>query len=262
MWLTVHMFLLCSLLLQDFNSETASEELGWEARELLLWAAAGTRLCEWGPDPPGRSWICPFSSPWRLDPATQDPPWGQDDRGYSAVTDASCRAREAKDSYLPWHPLVSSSCGLSSSWFSAQDQPPEGQDWRPEGSHSGQLLERGRPLCAQGGGPTWEILFPFHFAHLEVFACGICRIRATVTRFALVCEGGCVHACVRALLFQLGSTLGDPMSCSLMGSSDHEILQARILEWVALPSSRGSSWPRDRTHISCVSCIAGEFCIH
>ena len=34
-----------------------------------------------------------------------------------------------------------------------------------------------------------------------------------------------------------------------------EILQARILEWVAMPSSRGSSRPRDRTHVSYISCI-------
>ena len=36
------------------------------------------------------------------------------------------------------------------------------------------------------------------------------------------------------------------------------ILQARILEWVAIPSSRGSSWPRDQTCASCASCIAGR----
>ena len=40
-------------------------------------------------------------------------------------------------------------------------------------------------------------------------------------------------------------TLYDPMDCSLPGSSVHGILQARILEWVAMPSSRGSSQPRD-----------------
>ena len=41
------------------------------------------------------------------------------------------------------------------------------------------------------------------------------------------------------------------MNCSLPGSSVHGILQTRILEWVAIPFSRGSSWPRDRTHFSC-----------
>ena len=37
------------------------------------------------------------------------------------------------------------------------------------------------------------------------------------------------------------------------GSSVHGVLQARILEWVAIPSSRGSSWPRDRTPFSCTA---------
>ena len=41
-----------------------------------------------------------------------------------------------------------------------------------------------------------------------------------------------------------------PVDCSPPGSSVHEILQARILEWVAVSSSRGSSQPRDRTQVS------------
>ena len=48
---------------------------------------------------------------------------------------------------------------------------------------------------------------------------------------------------------QLCLTLCDPMDCSPPGSSVHGILQARILEWVAMPSSRGSSQPRDRTQV-------------
>ena len=47
-------------------------------------------------------------------------------------------------------------------------------------------------------------------------------------------------------------TLCDPVDCSLPGSSVREILQARIVEWVAISSSRGSSWPRDQTHVSCI----------
>ena len=39
------------------------------------------------------------------------------------------------------------------------------------------------------------------------------------------------------------------MDCSLPGSSVHDILQARILEWVAVPLSRGSSWPRDLAQV-------------
>ena len=49
------------------------------------------------------------------------------------------------------------------------------------------------------------------------------------------------------------------MDCSPPGSSVHGIFQARVLEWVAMPSSRGSSWLRDQTHISCVINIAGKF---
>ena len=50
---------------------------------------------------------------------------------------------------------------------------------------------------------------------------------------------------------QSGPTLFDPVDRSLPGSSIHGILQARILEWVAISFSRGSSWPRDlmRSHV-------------
>ena len=51
-------------------------------------------------------------------------------------------------------------------------------------------------------------------------------------------------------------TLFDPMDCSPPGSSVHEILQARVLGWVAMHFSRGSSQPRDPIQ---VSCIAGRF---
>ena len=47
--------------------------------------------------------------------------------------------------------------------------------------------------------------------------------------------------------------------CSLPGSSVHGILQAKMLEWVAMPSPGGSSLPRDRTYIYNSSCIAGRF---
>ena len=54
-------------------------------------------------------------------------------------------------------------------------------------------------------------------------------------------------------------TLWNPLDCSLPGSSVHGIFQARILEWIAISSSRGSSGPRDRTCVPCISCIAGGF---
>ena len=64
----------------------------------------------------------------------------------------------------------------------------------------------------------------------------------------------CVHVCV--LVTQSCLTLCDSMDCSLPGSSVHGIFQARILEWVAISFSRGSSRPRDQTQ---VFCIAGRF---
>ena len=69
----------------------------------------------------------------------------------------------------------------------------------------------------------------FHFANKE-----ICKVKVTQSR----------------------PTLWDPMDCSLPGPSVQGILQARILERVAVllpPFSSGSSQPRDRTHISCVA---------
>ena len=58
------------------------------------------------------------------------------------------------------------------------------------------------------------------------------------------------------LVTQSCPILCDPMDCRLPGSSVHGFLQVRILEWVAIPFSRGSSQPKNRTQ---VSCIAGRF---
>ena len=56
----------------------------------------------------------------------------------------------------------------------------------------------------------------------------------------------------------LCSTPYDAMDCSLPGSSVHGILQASILEWVAVPSSRGSSLARDGTRVSYISFIGRQ----
>ena len=78
--------------------------------------------------------------------------------------------------------------------------------------------------------------------------------------------------CVCAKLLRSCPTLCDPMDCSPAGFSVHGILppgfsvhgilQARILEWVAIPSSTGSSPPRDQTCISYVSCIGRPVLYH
>ena len=57
------------------------------------------------------------------------------------------------------------------------------------------------------------------------------------------------------LVAQSCLTLCSPMDCSPPGPSVHGVLQARILEWVAISFSRGSSEPRDRTGVSCNSCL-------
>ena len=70
-------------------------------------------------------------------------------------------------------------------------------------------------------------------------------------------EGICnarVHACMLSC-FSRSRPFWDPMDCSPPGSSLHGILQARTLEWVAMPSTRRSSQPRNRNHVFYVSCI-------
>ena len=58
---------------------------------------------------------------------------------------------------------------------------------------------------------------------------------------------------VKVLLTQSCLTLCDPMDRSPPGSSVHGVLQAKILEWIAISFSRGSYWPRDRTWVSCIA---------
>ena len=68
-----------------------------------------------------------------------------------------------------------------------------------------------------------------------------------------VCVCTCIQSC---------PTLWDPLDCSPPGSSVHRIFQARILEWVAISSYRGSSRSRNQTHISCVTCIVRQILSH
>ena len=64
-----------------------------------------------------------------------------------------------------------------------------------------------------------------------------------------------IFMCVCSVI-QSSLILCKPMNCSPAGSSGHAILQAIILEWVAISLFRGSSQPRDQT---CISCLAGRF---
>ena len=61
---------------------------------------------------------------------------------------------------------------------------------------------------------------------------------------------------------QLCPTLCNPMNCSPLGFSVPGILQAKILEWVAMPYSRWSPRPRDWTGVTCVSCVSRQVLYH
>ena len=68
--------------------------------------------------------------------------------------------------------------------------------------------------------------------------------------------------CLRAKLLQSCLTLCDATDCSPPGSSVHVILQARVLEWVAMPFSRGSSISWDQTCVSYISCNSEQILCH
>ena len=68
--------------------------------------------------------------------------------------------------------------------------------------------------------------------------------------------------CMCAKSLQSCPTLCNPVDCSPPGSSVHEILQSCILEWAAMPFSRGSSQLRDQTPVSYISCIGRQVLYH
>ena len=76
-----------------------------------------------------------------------------------------------------------------------------------------------------------------------------CRIPKADVKSALSVHAKSLQSC---------PTLCNPVAYSPPGSSVHGILQARILEWIAMPFSWGSSWPRDQTQISEVSCTGRQ----
>ena len=95
----------------------------------------------------------------------------------------------------------------------------------------------------------WQILY--HVSHQENPKYGL----DILDMFFLVKED-------HTFLLSHFSQVPDPTDCSLPGSSVHEILQARTLDWVAMPSSRGSFPPRDQIHMSYVSlALAGRLFI-
>ena len=83
---------------------------------------------------------------------------------------------------------------------------------------------------------------------------------------SVICTYIYVHVYVCVYVHMHKSVQSCPTLCnpaySLPDSSVHGILQTRILEWVAIASSRGSSCPRDQTYVCYVSCIERQVCYH
>ena len=107
------------------------------------------------------------------------------------------------------------------------------------------------------------IRFVVSFHLFEVFVCPYLSLAVLAnTQFTQLTSSSYLQCVCVCTVTQLCLTLCDPMDCRPPGSSVHGILQARVLEWVAMPFSRGSFQPRDQTHVSCVSCFAGGFFTH
>ena len=82
---------------------------------------------------------------------------------------------------------------------------------------------------------------------------GLQRVRhdwAMITQYTVIQQSHCNTMTLWREVAQSCPTLCDPMDCSLPGFSDHGIFQTRVLEWVAISFSRGSSRPRNRTQVS------------
>ena len=113
----------------------------------------------------------------------------------------------------------------------------------------------------------WECSFPYPYGLLSHFLLVSAQILAFLAILykivilypsytALVFLHSNYHfLCAHAKLLQSCWTHCNPIVCSPLGSSVYGILQARILEWVAMVSSRGSSQPRDESYVSYISCI-------
>ena len=94
--------------------------------------------------------------------------------------------------------------------------------------------------------PTW---FPklFHCVNQEALHSLITLLRETQIFWPKLSGLDLWHICSVVLI------LCNTLDCSLPGSFVHGIFQARIRKWVAMPSSRGSSWPKDWTQFSCIA---------
>ena len=107
-------------------------------------------------------------------------------------------------------------------------------------------------------GVTCLSIFLIYYPHITIsMSQGILKIKWRIYVYILHIPVDCCHS-----VTQSRPTLCSPKDCSPPGSSVYGIIQARILQWVAMPSSRGFSKPRNQTSISQVSCIGRQVLWH
>ena len=105
------------------------------------------------------------------------------------------------------------------------------------------------PNCTKDTAPFSSLHSPLFLLHFSQYSPAQSSFNVFYLKFFVL----------SAQLLQSCLTFCDPMDHSPPGSSVCGISQARRLEWIAIPSSRASSRPRDQTHVSCIFCIAGRF---
>ena len=115
-----------------------------------------------------------------------------------------------------------------------------------------------------------SLLFNERTVQVEIYPCSVtwkasdwfCLVHAMLGVCVCVCVCVCVYFCANIVnVIQSHLTLCNPVDCRPPASSVHRIIPVRTLGWVGISSSRGSSWPRDWTWISRVSCTAGNAAI-
>ena len=129
--------------------------------------------------------------------------------------------------------------------------------------HTWQPTRRPRPWDSPGKNTGVGCHFLLQCMKVKVKVKSLSHVRFLVTRWTAAYQAPPSKGFSRQEYWSgLCLILWDPMDCSPPASSAHRIFQARILEWVAISFSRGSSWPRDQTHITCLFCIDRRILYH
>ena len=140
--------------------------------------------------------------------------------------------------------------------------PGEGNGYPLQYSCLENPMDRGAwRATVHGVGHNWATLEMKKLSHFRDEERGLQRLSSQpkvikavspIPRSVLFCE--CVCVCVCVCVTQSSPTLCKPTDCIPQGSSVHGTSQARTLERVAIPFSRGTSQPGDWTHVSCIAC--------